>query len=134
METLETEYMKIIPEAGGADMQTTAKIETMRRFLGEYRRLKKIVKRANEIAEHFEREWYLLGDEIERLKTENALLTTVASAAKDIIDFQDLHCKYPAEHRQLREDKLKYALTCLPNAKDRLAKCSAESSCSTELK
>lgn len=35
----------------------------------EVERLRGCLKKANEQAEHFEREWYLRGDEIEKLRT-----------------------------------------------------------------
>jgi hypothetical protein len=50
MDSTEIEYMKIIPSAGGADMQTTAKIEAMRKMLAEYRRLKCLAGAALKVA------------------------------------------------------------------------------------
>jgi hypothetical protein len=88
MDSIEIEYMKIIPVAGGADMQTTAHFETMRNMLAEYRRLKK----------------------------DNMILNRIALAAKDIIDCGDLHWKWSIEYRAVREEKLKSALACLPNS------------------
>jgi hypothetical protein len=40
---------------------------------GEIERLRVCLSKANEQAEHFEREWYLRGDEIEQLRTELAV-------------------------------------------------------------
>ena len=37
-------------------------------FIWEIERLRKALKKANENHEHFQREWYLRGDEIERLR------------------------------------------------------------------
>lgn len=52
----------------------------------EVARLKNCLKRANDNHEHFEREWYLRGDEIERLKAQIVRLTTVLNAFVDKID------------------------------------------------
>jgi dsDNA-specific endonuclease/ATPase MutS2 len=46
--------------------------EIMRRAADELDRLRAVVKKANEQAEHFERGWYLRGDELERLERELA--------------------------------------------------------------
>jgi chromosome segregation ATPase len=40
-------------------------------FIWEIERLREALKKANENHEHFEREWYLRGDKIERLRQEN---------------------------------------------------------------
>ena len=56
----------------------------------ECERLKDALKRANGLAEHFERAWYLRGDEIERLKAQPQEPDDIASiiACRDMLDAQ----------------------------------------------
>jgi len=44
--------------------------ETLKQGQGEIERLTAALEKANAQAEHFEREWYLRGDELEKLKQE----------------------------------------------------------------
>ena len=46
----------------------------------EIERLTQALKKANDQAEHFEREWYLRGDEIERLRAALTRVTTTYDA------------------------------------------------------
>jgi hypothetical protein len=46
------------------------------------------------------------------------ILNRIAYFAKYIIDFDDLHLKHAIAGRKVREENLKDALACLPNAKD----------------
>jgi DNA repair exonuclease SbcCD ATPase subunit len=55
----------------------------------EIERLTAALATANKNHEHFEREWYLRGDEIERLTARNAVLEAVMKAAGDYQQYQD---------------------------------------------
>jgi hypothetical protein len=56
---------------------------------GEIERLTAALKKANEQAEHFEREWYLRGDELERLKTTPPAAQRKPLPAHEIVTMYD---------------------------------------------
>jgi len=65
-------------------------------FGGSIKRLTSVIKTANEQAEQFEREWYLRGDEIERLRTlcddlYSDILAAASLAPKDCGAYSLLH-------------------------------------------
>lgn len=61
---------------------------TMREADGEIERLRVCLSKANEQAEHFEREWYLRGDELEQLRAELAASRHELEGAKKAANAQ----------------------------------------------
>lgn len=70
----------------------------------ENTRLRAALKKANDQAEHFEREWYLRGDEIERLRTlAKAVLDTRDAEAKAAMTMENAQANFCRGHAEACE-------------------------------
>lgn len=69
-----------------ADFIATANPTAVYAMCDEIERLTACLKKANDQAEHFEREWYLRGDEIERLRADAARYKKLVAMEADLVE------------------------------------------------
>lgn len=80
------------------DIGCSASIGDTKKAIAEIERLREALKKANENHEHFEREWYLRADEIERLRQ----LVNEMSSVAYVIDSQGVaHHSFTIVYKEL---------------------------------
>ena len=77
----------------------------IQRMADEIEHLRAALKRANDQAEHFEREWYLRGDENEKLRAERDELKLAVDAARILLAERDA---LKAENEILALDEIRF--------------------------
>lgn len=83
----------------------------IQRMADEIERLRAALAKANDQAEHFEREWYLRGDEIERLRADAERLDYIASNARYDPKMDGQHVWWPTTFKHaLRGPTLRAAI------------------------